>query len=279
MSKIKIFIAVLIIVIFGCSEPLYAKARTKNTRKHRERKTEAVRDQGHTVVPAAPRDIFDEKPFPRDAHGIRIPINPGDIPYTLGVDDVIMVNVRMHEDISGEYIVTPEGTIFINLLGEIKVLGMTKDEVARILQERLSEYIIDIEMTVSIVGYRSKHIYVLGEVLFPGRIPMKGNIMSLRDAVIEAGLPTNDAASWRATIIRPSEQKPYVKHVNVRRLLYGGQLKFDYYLQPDDVVYLPLSLPQTFNKFVTPFLTAGQTGEDIVDVIKYFNKQKLWLSE
>jgi len=271
MKKVCLIIWIFSLVLLGVSDDAHAKPRwertkdanrsqaAKETRQNLQDKDvegeiileEIVLEEAVEGARRIPIDAFTEQnPFPRDKKGRRIAVHPGDIPYTLGVDDVLLINVRMHEDISGEYVVSPEGTIFISLLGEIRVLGLVKEEIAEILKERLSEYIIDIELSVAIVGYRSKFVYVLGEVYFPGKIPMRGNIISLRDAIVDAGLPTDDAAGWRSTIIRPSDTKPIAKHVSVNGLLYHGALKYDYYLQPNDVVYIPMTLSKTFNKYL-----------------------------
>ena len=285
MKNWKILGVCLLIALFVIPQTAYARdlrkgsggvrfaSASSNDGEFEEAKV--VKRKRHEKAQAV--DFFtDKNPFPKDKNGVRIAIEPGEIPYTLGVDDVISLHVRMHEDLSGEYVVSPEGAVFIPLLGEIRVIDMTKQEIAVVLGKALKEYIIDVEMTVAITAYRSKYIYVLGEVLFPGRIPMKGNIISLRDALVDAGLLTDDAASWRATIIRPSDVKPYIKHVNVNKLLFSGNLKYDFYLQPNDVVYVPMTISKTFNKYLGQILAPGQSAESITDVIKSFNGAKLF---
>lgn len=163
-------------------------------------------------------------------------------PYRFGPGDVIQIITRNHEEFSGKFLVDPYGVILIPLIGEIKVEGYAKEELPEILKTEIARYVEDPEIIVSIVQYRSKIIYVLGEVRSPGKYPIEGDALPLREAIAAAGFPTGLAATWRVYIIKPSMFKPTYRIINFYDILYRGKLANNVMLIPGDVVYVPMTI-------------------------------------
>jgi polysaccharide export outer membrane protein len=181
-------------------------------------------------------------------------------PYRFGPDDVIQVITRNHPELSGTFTIDPYGKILMPLIGEISVDGLTKPELNDRLKEEINKYVQDASVLVTTVKYRSNIIYVLGEVRSPGKYPIQGDFISLRDAITAAGLPTGLAATWRVYIIKPSNIKPTYRVVNFYNILYRGMLANNVLLTPDDVVYVPATilgkLSYTLSYLLDPFFKA-----------------------
>lgn len=160
--------------------------------------------------------------------------------YTIGETDVLEISVMRHPEVSGQYIINSEGNIQYEFVGDVNVSGLTKEEVRKALAEKLSAYIIDPEITVKIVGYNSKIIYVVGEVGRPGKIYMQGDTMTVHEALVEAGLPLLSAKTGAGRVITPSNTgNPVIRKVNVEKLLYHGDLRENLVMQPGDTLYVP----------------------------------------
>jgi len=171
-----------------------------------------------------------------------------DVKYTLGPDDVIDIEVRRHPEFSGQYTVNSEGKIEYKFVGDIVVTGLTKAELKTRLTEIVSEYIIEPEMDVSIAAYLSKVFYVVGEVGRPGKFYMRGNTVTVREALVQAGLPSGTAAMKKSRLISPDESgENNYKKINVYKLLYEGDLTRNLQMQPGDVLYIP---PTTMAKII-----------------------------
>ena len=163
--------------------------------------------------------------------------------YTLGPDDAIEVDVRRHPEFSGKYTVTAEGKIEYKFIGDVLVAGLTKVELQERLQKILSDYIIEPEINVQILEYLSKVYYVIGEVNRPGKFYMKGNTITVREAIIQASLPNQAASTRKCRLITPSDNgKNNIVYVNVYELLYGGNLKCNLDMKPGDVLYVPSTI-------------------------------------
>ena len=190
----------------------------------------------------------------------------GQGPYTLGRDDVIQVDVRNQPEFSGQYIVGPEGEIQYSHLGDIPVLGMTKGEVQQVLEKMLARFIRVPQVTVTIVAFNSKAVYVIGELNRPGKYIMRGDTIKLREAIVAAGLPTRFAALWRTHIVKPDINDPKVRKVNLKKILYSGKLYEDLDLYPGEIVVVPSTVLHNVNLFLGDLLdpvTRGATAAAI----------------
>ena len=179
----------------------------------------------------------------------------GDGPYTLGRDDVIRIEVRSQPEFSGDFVVGFDGRIQYNYLGDIPIAGLTKYEVQQVLEKLLEKYVRVPVVTVQIVAYNSKVVYVIGEVNRPGKFIMRGDAIKLREAILAAGLPTHAAALSRVHVIKPDLNDPRVRVINVKRILYKGKLKDDVDLFPGEIVVVPATVLSAANQFLSALLS------------------------
>lgn len=173
--------------------------------------------------------------------------------YTLGPADVIAVTVLRHPEVSGLYTLNSEGKIQFEFVGDQSLNGLTKEEAAAALAKSLEAYIVHPDITVKIMEYNSKVVYVVGEVGAPGKIYMRGDTITVRDALLAAGLPQLTASTDNATMFTPSDNGKVVsKRVNVYALLYKGDLRENYIMKPGDTIYLPPTLWAKIGRLMNP---------------------------
>ncbi len=174
--------------------------------------------------------------------------------YTLGIDDVVTIIVRNQPDFSGRFVVDPEGNVQYNFVGDIDAVGKTKGELKEEITKRLKRFIRYPEVAVMISEYRSKSVYVFGYVGRPGKYAMKGDRITVKEAVVAAGLPRVDAALKRVYVIRPSDKtesgEVEKKKVNLKELLQKGNASEDFFLEPGDTIIVN---QRYFDKFVNNF--------------------------
>lgn len=222
--------------------PLYAEPSTLTATK------------GVTETEQSVDIVLDELPVVDEAGA---PVTEA-VKYTLGKDDVISVTVRRHPEFSDKYVVNSEGKIECKYIGDIIVDGLTKAELKERMSEILLEYIIEPEVDVQILAYLSKVFYVVGEVHRPGKFYMKGDTITVREALVQSGLPTHAAAMRRCRLITPGNSKKdnYVG-VNVYTLLYEGNLKENITMKPGDVLYVPATAMAKMLRVITPATSAA----------------------
>ncbi len=176
-------------------------------------------------------------------------------PYTLGKEDVLDIVVRNQPEFSGLFVIGPDGKIQYSFVGDIQAEGLTKEELKQVLIEKLDKFVKFPVVSVAIAEYNSKTVYILGEVFRPGRYPLKGDSISLRDAVIEAGLPTRDAALRRVYVFKSDTEKLEYKKVDLFKVLYRGRPRDNIELVSGDIVVVPSTVPSEINRALANILS------------------------
>ena len=111
----------------------------------------------------------------------------GTVSYRLGPGDVLEVNVPGHADLSRMPTVQTTGSVFLPVLGEVGVEGLTVSELRRKLGSLLAQHdVIAPDLEVRVREYQSHFVWVRGEVNRPGRKPLRSGTR-LVDALVEAG--------------------------------------------------------------------------------------------
>lgn len=130
------------------------------------------------------------------------------------------------------FIVDSDGVIQFPYAGELKVEGLTQDQARKVLTTKLSKYIRDPRVTLRIQSYRSKRVYVDGEVRSPGLQAINDIPMTLVEAINRAGgvLPTGD----QSQIVVNRNGTNY--HINLPQLVQRGVNPASIMLANGDVV-------------------------------------------
>ena len=92
--------------------------------------------------------------------------------YTFGPEDVLRITVYDHPDLSHEVTIAADGAFTYPLLGKFQAAGLTVQELEQRLTHRLADgYLVNPQLTVAVLQYRSHHVYVIGAVQKPGVYP------------------------------------------------------------------------------------------------------------
>jgi len=146
-----------------------------------------------------------------------------------GVTELIMGDTA--SGIPG-YTVSSTGYIQFPYAGLLKVAGLTELQARNLIVNSSGKYIQDPQITVRVLGYRSKRVYVEGEVKLPGTVAINDIPMTLLEAVNRAGglLPTADRSA--VYVIRDGRRT----RVNLPALIERGQDLNQVMLKSGDIV-------------------------------------------
>ncbi len=130
------------------------------------------------------------------------------------------------------YAVDQDGRIQFPYVGAVKVAGLTEMQARDMLANKLIKSIKKPDITLRVLDFRSKKVYIDGEVKSPGNVPIEDVPMTLLQALTSAGgaLPTADMSA--IVISRGGDSHP----VNVPALVRQGINPSDILLSPGDVV-------------------------------------------
>jgi polysaccharide biosynthesis/export protein len=156
--------------------------------------------------------------------------------YKVGAADVMNIEVRGQPELNKSVVVRPDGKITLVLIGDVLVSGMTPEEIDEKLTRLYGEYLVGPDVTVSMVGFNSQEIYVWGEVARVGPQPYTGE-MTIMETINRAGGLLGRAEPKAIQVNR----KGKVWKVNLDEIVIKGKTDQNMYLQPGDVVFVPLN--------------------------------------
>jgi protein involved in polysaccharide export with SLBB domain len=160
--------------------------------------------------------------------------------YRVGPGDVLEVNVPGRPDLSRLPTVQTTGTVFLPLLNEVTVEGLTLGDIRSRLTRLLAERDVVVQaLEVRVREYHSHFVWVRGEVNRPGRKPLRAG-SRLVDALVEAG-GFSGRASGEVSVERQEGTFPDGSRTRRFRFRPGiptpeGQLDLELALQHRDVV-------------------------------------------
>jgi polysaccharide export outer membrane protein len=158
--------------------------------------------------------------------------------YLIGPEDALEISVWKEDNLKSTTLVRPDGGISFPLAGDFVVAGRTAAQVRDELVRRLTRFVPEPEVTVSVVRVSSYRIYVIGRVNKPGDITV-GRTLDVLQALSLAGGMTPFASEDSIRIIRRVAGKPTSIPFDYSRLRKNGDLSQNITLISGDVLLVP----------------------------------------
>ncbi len=153
--------------------------------------------------------------------------------------------------LSGVFRVDGQGNIRLMLVGNVKVAGLTTDQIAEKLTNLYKDegYLVDPQITVSVAEYKHSEVAVSGAVKQPSYYPLIGPRSLLQVLGMAGGL--DSGAGDTVNIIRPRHESSRVDgdqgldaqtiSIDLNRLLLDGNTNLNIPIQNGDVVFVPFA--------------------------------------
>ena len=207
---------------------------------------------------------------------LELSVNEADVSVTL-------VKIAAQQNIAGEHLVGPDGTVNLGAYGRVRVVGKTLDQAKAAIEEHLSTRFDRPEVAVDVFGYNSKVYYVviqgagLGDQIF--QLPVKGNETVL-DALSQVqGL--SGSQSTRMWVARPGSNEcggDQILPVDWPGITQRGDIATNYQILPGDRMYIAedklVAIDTALAKAISPFERIfGVTllGTQTAKGIRFFN--------
>ena len=154
--------------------------------------------------------------------------------YRLGPDDVLNIRVWREPELSGTHVIRADGKITMPLIKEIDTTGLTPDQLAKRITERLTELIKEPQVYVDVFQARSNKYYVTGEVGKAGVYYLTGPTRVF-DALNLAGGFKEFANKKDIKIIRGNKRLKF----NYNDVVKGKKLEQNILVEPGDTILVP----------------------------------------
>ena len=177
---------------------------------------------------------------------------PNPPPYAIGPGDILSIVVWDHPELAGQgaaaasaigdgdtpaapaagFVVDHDGRVQFPFAGALALAGLTEEQARLLLSQRLARYFAEPRVTLRVQAYRSKRVYIDGEVKSPGLQAINDIPMTLTEALNRAGglLPSADQS-------RIALERGALRYgIDLRALVARGVNPGDVMLLPGDVV-------------------------------------------
>ena len=180
--------------------------------------------------------------------------------YYMRPGDELNIVVTQQQDLGNSkdnqkpFVVRPDGNVSFPLVGEIHAEGMTVSQFTDVLQQGLSRYIVDPDVSVNISKLGRIRVYVFGEVRQPGAVELeKGH--TVIDAIGAAQGFTRDTAKKKIFLIHQDQPKSLIP-INLNNMLKTGDMSQNVTLCEGDILYLTKNHRIDFARDIAPIFSS-----------------------
>jgi polysaccharide biosynthesis/export protein len=131
------------------------------------------------------------------------------------------------------YLVNSLGVIQFPVLGEIKIGGLTKNDVNKVINDKLKKYLKDAIVNIRIMNFK---VSILGEVNRPGSFNIASERITLPEALSLAGDLTIFGKRNNVILVRELDGKRSYNRVDLTKADFINS-SF-YYLSQNDLIYV-----------------------------------------
>jgi len=193
------------------------------------------------LVPLPPLDA------PREPIAIG---EPGD--YRLQPGDLLRVKFLYHPDLDVKVPIRPDGSITLQMAGDIRAVGLTTTELEKVIKDRTSDRLRDPEISVLVAQLGEQKIYVGGEVRIPGFVVYRPGMSPLQ-AIMDRGGFTDTARIDSVLRVSPSQTEYQGTRLDFTKPLSAGSPEGTQ-LVAGDVLFVPRTFIGDVNAFVKLYI-------------------------
>jgi len=165
--------------------------------------------------------------------------------YRVGAQDVLNITVWNHPEINNPAgvmnvalsgrVVNSDGTFFFPYAGKVVAAGKTVQQIREDLTAKLSKVLVEPQVDVAVLTYRSKRAFVVGQVERPGMVPITDVPLTVTDIITQSGGLKPEADLRAATLMRDGKSIP----INLYSLYYEGEVQQNLRLESGDILTIP----------------------------------------
>ena len=196
--------------------------------------------------------------------------------YVLGSSDVISINLSETEDIDGNYIIGPNGSIDLPFVGRVNIKNFTLNEAKQKLISVLKKYYRNYDLQVKIEEFNSSKVYILGAVRNQITIDLNQKPIKLIDAAIQANYSPNSSSKDfgnKGFLRRDNE----VYKIDLNSIFQSTDTKDNFYLKKDDVLFVDRNSDalHIFGEVTRPGIYFPNKDYSLTELISSANMNKL----
>lgn len=181
--------------------------------------------------------------------------------------DLLEMRVLGFQELTGTFLVAQDGKINLSLVGPVQAAGRSATDLDADITKAFTQYYRNIDVSLNVNARAERNVYVLGEVLRPGRFDFKTGERVLHALAGGGGMTSKARENSIMLMRREPDGLDHAYRLDFSTMHLRLAPK-DIYLQPGDVVFVPKSRFSTATDFATALLDVlgrGATTALVVD--------------
>jgi polysaccharide export outer membrane protein len=158
--------------------------------------------------------------------------------YRLEPSDVLEVHYRYTPEFDQTVTVQPDGFVPLQIVGDLKLQGLTLDQVKTEILARARLRLKDPEITLVLKEFEKPYFVVGGEVGAPGRFEMRGTVTAI-EAIAVAGGFKNSAKHSQVILFRKVSPDLAKTQILDLKAAMNGISERNIDLRPGDMLMVP----------------------------------------
>lgn len=164
--------------------------------------------------------------------------------YKMAVGDQLQINVWKNAELSLAEPIRPDGKISMPLIGDVMAVGLTPEELAVKIENRLANYVKSPNVTVILTSLQEheflSRIRVTGSVIHNVSMPYHQG-MTVLDAILEAGSVDLYADANNTKLHRRTKKGAVSYDIRLKDIMEEGDMHTNIILMPGDIITVPES--------------------------------------
>ena len=162
--------------------------------------------------------------------------------YKMAVGDQVQINVWKNPELSLSAPVRPDGKISLPLVGDVMAVGRTPEELASVIESKLSNFVRSPNVTVILTSLQGHEF--LSRIRVTGSVTNNVSItynqgMTVLDAILEAGSVDLYADANNTKLHRRTKEGNATYDIRLQDIMKNGDMSTNITLMPGDVVTVP----------------------------------------
>lgn len=170
--------------------------------------------------------------------------------YRLQPSDSIEVQYRYTPEYNATVTVQPDGCVSLQLVGSVKVAGLSSVEAAHAIANKAAEELNKPEVTVLIKDFVRPFFVVAGQVAHPGRFEMHGSMNAVEAIAISGGFKESSKHSQVLLVRKVNAQYAQVTVLDMKKLMKSDGISENPEILSGDMLVVPQNTVSKLDRYV-----------------------------
>jgi polysaccharide biosynthesis/export protein len=170
--------------------------------------------------------------------------------YTLRAGDVLDLDYRYTPELNQTVKVLPDGYVNLNVVGDVKVSGLTVQEAHDLIVRKAHDQLNEPELNLILKEFQQPYVVVAGEVGKPGKIDLRENTTAMQAILLSGGFLASAQTGQVLLFRQINGDTAEIRVLKLNKLQKTADLERDVTLQSGDMILVPRDKIEKLSRYI-----------------------------